>query len=407
MKSAPATVDIPRLRRLALKRQGLTVTAPFGRGKRATTRAINHLGYVQIDTISVVQRAHHHVLTSRNSDHREAYLDAAMAARDLFEYWFHAAAYLPMAHYRFALPRMLRARATRHPKRSRSEQRTERDVRARIAAEGPLAARDFDGSGGGGGWWDWKPTKVALERMFYEGELMVAGRAGFQKRFDLPERVLPAGLDTRPPSPAEEAAHLIDQALRTMGYATVAEASYLRRSAPLRRAVERELCERSELGALIPLRFADGRALWVDAEGYEGRRSTLHAEAHVLSPFDNLVIQRRRLSDLFDFDYQLECYVPAARRQHGYYVLPILNGERFVARLDAKLDRKTRSLNCKRLSFEPAANRTDEAAVAQALARYGESLGAERIELPATIPGCGALRAFKQGVRKPLESGRN
>jgi uncharacterized protein len=151
---------------------------------------------VQIDTISVVERAHHHVLWSRDRDYRPTVLPALEAEpRQAFEYWAHAAAYLPMSDYRYCLPRMRRIAADGHEWFA-SDRRMEDWVRDRIRAEGPLRSQDFESDGARGPWWDWKPAKAALEYLFQSGELMVAARPGFQKLYDLAERVLPPGTDT-------------------------------------------------------------------------------------------------------------------------------------------------------------------------------------------------------------------
>ena len=193
--------SIDHLRRIALEAQGLTRSSPFGRGTGGAERALEQLGYVQIDTISVVSRAHHHTLYNRIPGYQPKLLDKLVAERRAFEYWFHAAAYLPMRDYRYALPRMRRfKRGEMRWMRSR-DQKLMDQVLDRIRFDGPLRARDFeDPSHKHGGWWDWKPAKRALEQLFMQGDLMVAAREGFQKTYDLPERVLPAGVDTRIPS---------------------------------------------------------------------------------------------------------------------------------------------------------------------------------------------------------------
>jgi len=189
-----------KLRRIALNQQGLLKNDSFGRGKAATLRAIEHLGYVQIDTISVVERAHHHVLWSRVSNYQPKFLDRLVRQRNLFEYWYHAAAWLPMRDFRFALPRMAQTNGERNWFKS-SERKLIGHILKRVREEGPLRARDFeDTRKGKKQWWDWKPAKQALEQLFMQGELMVSGRQGFQKVYDLRERVLPDWVDTRQPT---------------------------------------------------------------------------------------------------------------------------------------------------------------------------------------------------------------
>lgn len=382
MSQPAAVVDPHRLRRLVLKRQALSQREPFGRGPGATRRAVEHLGYVQIDSINVVDRAHHHVLASRNADHCADFVRQQIRNRTLFEYWFHAAALLPIDDYRFALPRMQQSEIKLRRNLSAKDRRLERYLLDRIRAEGPLAAKDFEGQGGGGGWWDWKPAKRGLERLFFCGELMVHDRQGFQKQFDLRERVLPAKLNLTPPDATAEAEHLINHALRTLGYVALAEATYLRRSAPLRAAVKTLLDAAVEAGTLRPLRWPDGRPLWVDAAAYAGRRPLAPGGARILSPFDNLIIQRRRLKDLFNFDYQLECYLPAAQRTYGYFTLPVLVGETLLLRLDAKAHRAEARLEIRALHFERSPTAPELGAIAHALAQFAARHRCPTLRLP-------------------------
>ena len=152
-----------KLRRIALNQQGLLRADSFGRGKAATLRAIERIGYVQIDTISVVERAHHHVLGSRVANYRPTMLEQLVRERKLFEYWFHAAAWLPMADYRYSLPRMRQLNGERNWFKD-GDRKLMRGILARIEAEGPLRTRDFEEAReGNSGWWDWKPAKQALE----------------------------------------------------------------------------------------------------------------------------------------------------------------------------------------------------------------------------------------------------
>lgn len=321
-------------------------------GPSAVTQAIEQLGYVQIDTISVVARAHHHTLFNRVRDYHPRQLDAAIAQRTLFEYWAHAAAYLPMRDYRFALVRMQQQRdkwrGTEHAK----QRRLMRNVLARITAEGPLRSRDFESKPAKStGWWDWKPTKRALEALFMQGDLMVAGRDGFQKRYDLRERVLPAGIDTSPPSTADYATHLIERELHAQAVTCVPSITHLRRGRDLRNAVREQLEDRVSRNELK-------RTLHAGTQWYSTPVTALskaRGGAYILSPFDNLVIQRERLLNLFNFDYTLECYVPAAKRKHGYFTLPVLCRGRFVARMDCKVHRKQAEFEIKYLHWEPPA----------------------------------------------------
>ena len=333
-----------KLRRIALDQQGLLKADSFGRGKQATLRAIEHLGYVQIDTISVVERAHHHVLWSRVSNYVPKFLDQLVKERKVFEYWFHAASWLPMRDYRFSLPRMNKINGERDWFEN-ADRKLIRQILERIRNEGPLRARDFeDPRKGKKEWWDWKPAKQALEQLFMQGELMVSGREGFQKVYDLPERVLPDWVDTREPEMAEYAGHLIDIALRAHGFATQKSISYLRRGQALREAIRDQLQFRVDNGSLVIMALNDSSLIYADAELLETRAPRSSASVRILSPFDNAVIQRERGRDLFEFNYQIECYLPQTKRQYGYFCLPILYRDRLVGRVDCKAYRKQKRL---------------------------------------------------------------
>jgi len=388
-----------KLRRIVLDRQGLLHSAPFGRGVGGTLAAIERLGYVQIDTISIVQRAHDHVLAARVPDYSPTMLDALQASGQIFEYWAHAAAYLPTSVYRFALPRMQAMRRGEERWIRCRDPRLMRRVLARIRAEGPLMAKDFDTPAGQrGGWWDWKPAKQALEQLFMQGDLMVVGRQGFQKRYDLTERVLPADVDTRPPSLEEFACHLVAQSLASHGCASVASATYLLRTPGLKTAVSAALARAREAGTVIAAESeaqpgrADGlNGLHVSRALLDRRTPAAPARVRILSPFDNVVIQRQRSRSLFDFDYQLECYLPEHKRRFGYFCLPLLYRDRFFGRADCKVHRLERRLEIRALFIEHPLVIEPEAAtaisaLAQALWALAGSNDCDRIDLGMVAP---------------------
>ena len=371
---------IGKLRRIALNQQGLLKTDSFGRGKQATLRAIEHLGYVQIDTISVVERAHHHVLWSRVSNYQPKFLDQLVKERKVFEYWFHAAAWLPIRDYRFALPRMNKQNGERGWFES-CDKKLVAHILERVREEGPLRARDFeDTREGKKEWWDWKPAKQALEQLFMQGELMVSGREGFQKVYDLPERVLPGWVDTHMPEIDEYAGHLIDTTLRAHGFATQKSISYLRRGQALRDAIREQLQSRIDAGLITTVVLKNNNLLYADAELLETRAPRSSATVRILSPFDNAVIQRERGRDLFDFDFQIECYVPESERQFGYFCLPILYRDRLVGRVDCKAHRKRKRLEIKSLHIEHRIDDEFGGAFDKALWSFAQFNGCDSID---------------------------
>ncbi len=339
--------------KLALISQGLHKSNAFGQGVEGAHAAVKHLGYIQIDSISVIQRAHHHCLWSRVKNYQADFIAQLVAQKQIFEYWSHAAAYLPMQDYRFSLPKKQAIAAGEKHWRDKNPI-AEKRVLQRIQQDGPLRAKDFEQNRTkkGTGWWDWKPDKVALEQLFIEGELMVVERRGFQKVYDLTERVLPAGINTTAPSANEFERHLIRCYIRANGFASAQQISYLRRG--LKSYISRtcqEMLENSELQQVTA-----GEQIYYALPNITDllKQSVNRNQVNILSPFDNAVIQRKRLSEIFGFDYQIECYVPPAKRQYGYFSLPLLWRTEFVGRMDAKIDRKTHILHIQNLHLETA-----------------------------------------------------
>ncbi len=351
------SLSIQEARKLVLLSQGLPPAKPTGSATAATLAAIERLGYVQIDTISVIQRAHHHTLWNRNPRYQPSQLDQLITDKQVFEYWSHAAAYLPMRDYRFSLPRKQAIASGVQEHWYERDERLEKSVLRRIAAEGPLMAKDFEHNGKKTGEWKTKPTKRALENLLMQGELMASCRINFHKVYDLTERVLPAGADTTTPGPEEHARHLITRYLRANGLGRAAEIAYLLKDS--KRLVAATLQDMVTSGEARQIRVAGEchHALpdSLDLLGKPLARSRLK----ILSPFDNLVIQRKRMQTLFGFDYLIECYLPAAKRRYGYFSLPILWDGKLAARMDCKAERKESLLHLQHLALEPWLMKTD------------------------------------------------
>ena len=406
-KSANATPAVPaaKLRRLALAHQGLTQANPFGRGKAGVQNAIERLGYVQIDTISVVARAHHHVLRSRVANYEPKLLDRLIDERKVFEYWYHAAAYLPMSEYRYALPRMATYKSGEAKWMRSRDTRLMADVLDRVRDEGPMMARQFERPGGKAaqGWWDWKPAKRALEQLFMQGDLMIAARDGFQKRYDLSERVLPDWVDTSMPTNDEFARHLVDGVLRAHGFSTMKGFTYLRPGAEVRQHAKAYVEQRIDAGTLTAIRLPSGEVGYADPELLESAGPRTRAVVSLLSPFDNSVIQRSRGIAVFDFDYQIECYVTESKRQYGYFCLPILFRDQFVGRADCKAHRKTGRFEVKALYMDaPLPDPALTSALADALWQFADFNGCDSITLGAVSPA-----TFKRPLTAAIDTVRN
>lgn len=352
----PLSISPREARQLVLSSQLLNISSPRAEVSKNTQQIIEQLGYVQIDTISVVERAHHHTLWIRNLTYKAPQLDKLLEQKLIFEYWSHAAAYLPMRDYRFSL---WRKQAFLN---GQLEHWYERDIRlihevlARIRAEGPLMAKDF-GKTEKATDWQSKPSKRALEYLFMQGDLMIPYRKNFHKVYDLTERVLPSTIDTRPPSEQEYVDYLILHYLRAQGLAQETDFGHLIKHIKpvIKQAIKRLLAE----GQLIELKL--NQQTWLSTpKNLEGLNRPTTTSLKILSPFDNLVIQRERLRKLFEFDYQIECYIPEAKRKYGYFVLPILWQDELVARLDCKAERKERRLVINQVWTEAKLQQPDE-----------------------------------------------
>ena len=345
--------ELLRLRRLALAAQGLLQTKPYGSRLAGARKAIQHLGYVQIDTISVVERAHHHVLSSRVPGFESAMTNQMLLDGDVFEYWTHAAAFIPMADFRFSLPYKHAIKSGQVHWFKTPDKNLMAELLARIKSDGPLRSRDLEANTKKReGWWDWKPAKKALEQLYMQGDLMVSNREGFQKVYDLTERVLSHHVNTFMPSTEEFAAHMIDQQLRCHGLVSLKGISYLRRDTALRKAVSALVNKGVAQGSLEQIQLATGEVFIAETGVLEKPLPRLNKRILILSPFDNAVIQRDRLRSLFQYDYQIECYVPEVKRKYGYFSLPLLYGDEFIGRMDCKAHRKESHLEIKFLHFE-------------------------------------------------------
>jgi len=359
-RRSPVSMSLTEVRAIALRSQRLAEDlSPFGLGKAAVLKAIQHLGYIQVDPINVLQRAYHHVLWSRVPNYHPDMLhelqdpDAAV-----FEYWNHAASYLPMTDYRFSMPLMRKYRGEFHWSDDSPELRKSmRRLLTMIRKQGPLMLSEVESTGAVNGWSAGKTSKIerrALHELWMRGDIMIRSRQGVQKIFDLPARVLPAGMDVKMPSRSEAAEYHVRRALRALGIAAPQELHYLQ-DAGQASAAREALSALIKRGEAVETRVADLPKLRLFAlrDALELNTPVENNIVRFLSPFDNLTIQRKRLNWLFDFDYVVEIYVPMGKRKYGYFVLPILWGDRLIGRMDAKANRVGRQLVIHNLVFEP------------------------------------------------------
>lgn len=317
-----------------------------GNAKDITLNKIEHLGYVQIDTISVVERAHNHTIWNRNSRYNKSHLDSLIKDRSIFEYWSHALSYLPMKDYKYTYYLQNHFRE----KFDNRNNRIKEDILNRIKNEGPLMAKDFAIPNTKRGSWGRTPYKRELSLLFLDGTLMIDSRVNFHKVYDLKERVLPDGLDVSRPSDSEYARFLILRYLKVNGIAKLDELIYL--MPQLSTIVKEEIEYMVENNEITEI-FIDGY-IYYTLPNYINLIEKPYPKnsLKILSPFDNMIIQRKRLKNLYNFEYTLECYVPKDKRKYGYFVLPIYYKDKFVARMDCTVDRKIKHFTIKKLIFE-------------------------------------------------------
>ncbi|KNX38303.1 winged helix-turn-helix domain-containing protein [Luteipulveratus halotolerans] len=338
-------LTLPEARRVWMHAQRLDQRSPFGAGPAAARAAVEQLGYVQIDTINVIERCHHHILWSRIPTYTRADLDHVQSVdKGVFEYWTHALSYVPVEHFRYSLPRMRaeRAEAIQTWRGSITEADVRRVLRT-VRSEGPLTIRDFKNDvlvDKDHPWASRKPSKAALEVAFNRGLLTVSARDGMVKTYDLVDRHF--GWDS-PPRPATERqvhTHLLDRALRAQGVVSVDSAGYGQRP-PGKEGIRRVIATRVRKKELVPVVVEGLEKVehWAEPAVLDAVPAVTPPLVHVLSPFDPLIIQRKRLSAYFGYDHVFEAYVPKAKRVYGYFTLPVLVGDEVVAVLDLKTDR--------------------------------------------------------------------
>ena len=378
-------------RRLFLARQGLA--APPGRAlsKSGLLQLITDLGFVQVDSIGTVERAHHQILFSRNQTYRRGDLTALLEQdHALFEHWTHDASILPTAFYPYWKHRF-RRRAPVIRERWRKWHgdgfdAAFEDTLAHIEAHGPVLARDLKEAGhASGGWWNWHPSKTALEYLWHTGKLAIAGRVNFQKVYDLAERVIPADCYEREVDQAQFVDWACREALTRLGFATHGEiAAFFDLVSPqeARDWIARHrdaLCEVS----LVSIDGERARPSYAFADFAAELRDVPEppARVRVLSPFDPLLRDRKRTERLFGFHYRIEVFVPEPKRQYGYYVFPLLEGDRLIGRIDMKAERKGGTLDVRRLWLEPGvrASAGRLAKLAAELARLARFTGVEHV----------------------------
>lgn len=380
------TLSRASARRIALAAQGFgSLNRDGGSTQRHLASVLKHTGLLQIDSVSAVVRAHYMPVFSRIGSYPMNLVEEAASRRPrrLFEYWAHEASFLPVETWPLLQWRMANARAHRGIYKGLARFAQEKSgfvagILDRVARDGPIAASAIEGHKGQGGWWGWSEAKHAFEWLFWAGLITTSSRRGFERLYDLPERVIPRGIYDLPAMAPDDAVRdLLRISARALGVATAADLRDYFRLKP--DEADGRILELVETGELLSVRiegWSQKAFLW------NGARMPRKVDARaLLCPFDPVVWERGRAERLFDFRYRIEIYTPADKRVHGYYVLPFLFGETIAARVDLKAERSSGTLRVHAAYAEPHAPPGTVEALAGELSLMQQWLGLDRVEV--------------------------
>ncbi|AZF09968.1 hypothetical protein C4J93_1756 [Pseudomonas sp. R2-37-08W] len=407
---AVLSFSLKQARRMALAAQGFSGRQPPAQIKAAhLNRVIERLGVLQIDSVNAVVRSHYLPLFSRLGRYSPLMLEQAAWSqgrqRSLFEYWGHEASLLPLALYPMMRWRMERAKQgqgiyAQMARFGREQQSTVQRVLRAVEEQGALGAGSLSTREvRAGPWWDWSDEKHALEWLFAAGLVTVAGRRGFERLYDLPERVLPAEILQANLNEAEAQRGLLLHSATALGVATEKDLRDYFRLAPVD--------SRQRLAELIE----DGQLLNCEVQGWKQPAYCLPAPkvprnvpaSALLSPFDSLIWERARTERLFDFRYRLEIYTPQHKRVYGYYVLPFLHNERIAARVDVRAERANGCLAVHAVhEEEPGLDDQGMSALALNLRQMADWLGLQQVVLNCQRPSAARLRVAMLGLEAGL-----
>lgn len=386
-------LSLEAVRLMQLHVQGMLHPPAQPASKSSVLDAIRRMGVLQIDTIHVVARSPYLVLFSRLGSYDPAWLDALLAEGALFEYWAHAACFVPIEDYPLLHHRILAKNKYYDEEWIERYAETIERLRDHIRAQGEVRSADFERTDGQkGSWWNWKEEKRVLEYLHTSGELMISRRERFQRVYDLRERVFPQWDDSRS-IPTETARDMLaERTVRLLGAANARWVpDYYRLP---KNGMAARLDRLAEEGRLLPVEVDGSTETWyLHPENVSLAEWALDGKLHathttLLSPFDPLTWDRSRARELFQFDYSIECYLPEAKRRYGYFSLPILHFGRLAGRLDAKAHRKEGRFEVKSLHLEPGVVLTDELArhVAAAIQRCADWHSTPQVDVVASDP---------------------
>lgn len=358
-----------------IRSQGLDQKAPFGQGSEATAKAIKHLGYVQIDTINVIERCHHHILYSRIPDYQLSHLHQAQTIdKTIFEYWTHALAYVPTDDFKFFMPAMKQHRLKPNQWFKNVKPEEMKKVLGLIKKNGAISIRDIQDDElveKNHAWGSRKPSKKALQYGFYCGDLVISERVGMLKKYELTGRHFCWKSKPKAATEHEYNVYIANRALKSQGIVSLDSICHL--AASKKTAVKDFLTKEVKKENLVTVHVeGDSKnKYWVPGKLLEDKIDIDSEHAHILSPFDPLIIQRKRLNLFFDYDHRFEAYIPKEKRIYGYFALPVLVGDRIVAALDLKTDRANNKLLMQKWTWiGKEKSKTNKVMIEQALGRF-------------------------------------
>ncbi len=364
-----------RAKRLWIRAQRLDEKSPFGAGVRATTRAIQHLGYVQIDTINVIERCHHHILFNRIPNYlRKDLHEAQSKSKTVFEYWTHALAYVPAEDFRFFMRKMKETKADPGSWFRSVKKEEIQKVLKLIKKDGALSIRDIEDEvlvKKDHPWASTKPSKRALQLAFHSGDLVIAERVGMLKKYELTDRHFEWKKKPKAATEREILEYQLDRALRSQAIVSLDSICHL---VPSRKPMILKLIEaRMKTKDLIEIKIEGLEKVrhWMRPELIDEKFESDQGLTHLLSPFDPLVIQRKRLQMFFDYNHRFEAYHPKEKRVFGYFALPVLKEGRMIAAIDLKTERAAKKLLIQKWTWiDKAKSAQNKLAIEESLNRF-------------------------------------
>jgi uncharacterized protein YcaQ len=335
-------INKDKAKNIWIRSQKLDQKAPFGKGLQAVSKAISHLGYVQIDTISVIERAHHHILYNRIPDYQQKHLHLAQSEEKvIFEYWTHALSYLPIEAYKYFISKMNTYDNSDDGWFSSVTEADYKKVKSLLKNDGPISIRDIKDDllvEKTHAWGSAKPSKRALQLGFFKGDFVISERDGMLKKYDLTGRHFNWKTKPKMATETEYCNYLLERSLKSQGIISTDSVCYLepKMKPSIAQLIENKLKSAElleiQIDKIEKIRF------FIKPETLDQKNSR-SARTHILSPFDPLIIQRKKLKTVFDYEHLFEAYIPKEKRKFGYFSLPVLHENNIIALLDLKTDR--------------------------------------------------------------------